>query len=272
MIFLRIQDCFLVTFKDFKMIILRRIFNCFALLAALGLMLLWPTDLSAASQPSQQDRIYRAFVHNEMHLWEPVIREMEQQRGASAPRLYDLLLARYGYIAWCLDKDRKNEALVQLEQAEKEIELLMRNKDWQSQAYALQGALLGFRISLRPLAAMRLGPRSYKAIDTALELNPDNPTAWLERGNSRFYTPSTFGGSKAEAANSYRKAVELFERNLTPNHRWLYLNALVGLAKSYEYTDRPLLAVLTYRKALAYEPNFKWVSEDLLPKALEKIK
>ncbi len=222
-----------------------------------------------ATQKIFQDRIYHSYISGQILNWERTLNELEvfYQQNSDASILYDLLLARYGFIAMCLGEDEKRNARIHLDKAEKELEELFRHPGYKSQSYALQGAFLGFRISLRPLSAIRLGPRSYSAIDKAVESDPNNPVAWMEMGNSRFYTPSTFGGSKEEALKHYRKAVNLFEANLPNNHRWLYLNALVGMAKSYQYMDQPWLAVATYESALRYEPDFKWVKDELLPQA-----
>ncbi len=213
-----------------------------------------------------QNQIYQSFVSGDVPLWERTILELERYYQSS-PReevLYDLILARYGFIAFSLENE-PSIARNQLDKAESELEKLFNYPSQQSNAYAFQGAFLGFRISLRPFTAIRNGPRSYRAISSALEADSDNPVAWMEKGNSRFYTPSAFGGSKQEALEAYHKAVQLFENNLPNNQRWLYLNSLVGLAKSYEYTDRKRFAIATYKKALTFEPKFKWVRDELLP-------
>lgn len=234
------------------------------------LLLFLPIGLSSQTrQEVFQDRIYKEFIGGTSADWERTLIEMEayQQRNPSPAMLYDLLLARYGFIAVCLDQEEADRARLHLDRAEQELELLRKHSAYLSRVLALEGAFLGFRISLRPLSAMRLGPRSYRAIDAALEADPNNPAAWMEKGNSRFYTPSAFGGSKQEARDSYLKAVELFEKNMQLNQRWLYLNSVVGLAKSYEYTNQQSLAIATYEKALAFEPGFKWVRDELLPQA-----
>jgi tetratricopeptide (TPR) repeat protein len=242
------------------------------------IIFLWPVLIPAQNPPDRQrefqDSIFHAFINGEIQSWERTLTEMERwyRQNPGPSMLYDLLLARYGYIAMALAEQNNQEARTHLDKAETELQELFKYTPYQSQAHALQGAFLGFRISLRPITAVRLGPRSYRAIDTALELNPNNPTAWMEKGNSRFYTPSTFGGSKQEAMESYRKAVALFEKNLTPNHRWLYLNSLLGLARSYQYLDQHWMAVATLESALRFEPGFKWVRDELLPEARKKVK
>jgi tetratricopeptide (TPR) repeat protein len=69
---------------------------------------------------------------------------------------------------------------------------------------------------------------------------------------------------------SYSRAITLLEADMKDIHRWLYLNTLVSLAKSYQETGNRAMAIITYQKALDYEPDFKWVKEDLLPKVLNQ--
>lgn len=216
-----------------------------------------------------RDQIYTSFIKGDVHLWERTIIEYEQYYSSmpTSDVLYDLLLARYGFIAFSME-DEASKAKNQLSKAEAELERLFTYPGYLSNAYAMQGAFLGFRISLRPISAITLGPRSYKAINNAVEAGPDNPVVWMEMGNSRFYTPSAFGGSKQEALEYYQKSVRLFEQNMKPNQKWLYLNSLVGLAKSYQHTDRKSFAIATYKKALTFEPEFKWVRDELLPELL----
>jgi tetratricopeptide (TPR) repeat protein len=213
-------------------------------------------------QKQLQDQIYSSFVKGDVRMWERTITEFERlYNSRQEPSiLYDLLLARYGFIAMSVEKN-PSQAREQLHKAEAELEKLFTYSSYQSNAYAMQGAFLGFRISLRPLSAVVLGPRSYSAINKSVEADTSNPVAWMEMGNSRFYTPSAFGGSKQQALEHYQKSVDLFEKNMPNNQRWLYLNSLVGLAKSYQYTNQKRKAEEIYRKALAFEPRFKWVKE-----------
>jgi len=217
-------------------------------------------------------QLYESYISGEMNDWEQTIEEMERhyKQLPFSEYLYDLLLSRYGYIPYCLDTDQKDKAREHLRKAEKELEDLFKYDQYQSEAYSLKGAFLGFRISLSPLSAVRLGPRSYKAIDNAVESDPEDPTAWMEMGNTRFYTPSAFGGSKQEAAEYYQRAIDLFEKDLQPKQKWLYLNSLTGLAKSYQYLDKNHLSIRVYEKTLRFEPRFKWVKEELLPEAKKR--
>jgi tetratricopeptide (TPR) repeat protein len=221
-------------------------------------------------QARLQNQIYQSFVRGNIPLWEATLTEMERNYNSNktSSLLYDLLLARYGFVAFNMEVD-KSKARTHLDKAEDELEQLFQYPSYQSNAWSLKGAFYGFRISLRPISAVTLGPRSYSAINEAVEADRNNPVAWMEMGNTRFYTPSAFGGSKQEALEYYQKAVNLFEKNMPANQKWLYLNSLVGLAKSYQATDNKQMAINTYKKALTFEPEFKWVRDELLPELLK---
>ncbi len=223
-----------------------------------------------AKTPRPQQMIYRAFVEEKMHLWEDAISilEDEYRQSGSIDILYELTLARYGYIGYNLGIKNNSEARKHISLAEENIHKLKASRHYESSAYALQAAFHAYRISIAPWMAVFRGQKSMNLIDKAIETDPGNPAAWLEHGNAMFYAPTALGGSKEKAIISYSRAIRLFESNMKDSHRWLYLNTLIGLAKSYQKTDNLSMARITYMKALEFEPDFKWVKNKLLPELL----
>ena len=240
--------------------------------AMLAIML----NLSAGPAPSQSptpgELIYTAFVHNKMELWSEAIGILERQnmRSGSPDILYELILARYGFIGYNLGVGNESVAREQIALAEENIEKLAGIPRYESSAYSFQGAMYAYRISMARWRAVFWGQRSMNLVDKAIETDPANPSAWIEHGNAMFYAPVALGGSKEDAVKSYSRAISLMEKSMEDMHRWLYLNTLVSLAKSYQETGNRTMAINTYQKALDYEPDFKWVKEDLLPKMLKQ--
>ena len=218
------------------------------------------------------EKIYRAYVDQKMELWEQAIAMLDTQYKESGNKgiLYELILARYGYIGYNLGIENKEKAREHISHAEKHIDKLIESQEHESSAYALQAALYAYRISMSPLMAVFWGRKTMNLIDKAIETDPHNPSAWIEHGNAMFYAPAALGGSKEEAIKSYNRAADLLEKKMSDSHRWLYLNTLVGLAKSYEETENNSMARLTYRRALDFEPEFKWVKDKLLPELIRK--
>lgn len=214
--------------------------------------------------------IYIAFTEGKIELWTDAITKLEDKyrRTGSIDILYELTLARYGYIGYSLGVDNRPEARKHISLAEESMDKLTASPLYESSAYALQAALYAYRISMAPWRAVFWGQRSMNLIDKAIETDPGNPSAWIEHGNAMFYAPSALGGSKEKAVDSYNRAIRLLEANMKESHRWLYLNTLVGLAKSYQETGNRSMARITYLKALEFEPGFKWVKDDLLPELM----
>ena len=227
------------------------------------------TPLQAETvEPSEM--IYIAYTRGKIELWTEAIAKLEEnyRRTGSIDILYELTLARYGYIGYSLGVDNRTEARKHISLAEESIKKLEASPLYTSSAYALQAALYAYRISMAPWRAVFWGQRSMNLIDKAIETDPGNPSAWIEHGNAMFYAPTALGGSKEKAVDSYSLAIRLLEANMKENHRWLYLNTLVGLAKSYQETGNRAMARVTYLRALDFEPGFRWVKDELLPELM----
>jgi tetratricopeptide (TPR) repeat protein len=218
--------------------------------------------MNPATTTGQEDynaKLYTSYVAGNMAAWEDPMTQMEKQAAVAkdADLLHALLLAEYGYIGYCINNDQEEKAEKYIEKAEDHIDQLLQfNKNWAA-VYAVKAALYGFRISLSPAMAVFYGPRNQRNIDKALESDPSEPMAWFESGNSEFFRPAAFGGSKSKGIEYYRKAIDLFEKTGgSIKGQWLYLNMLVMLAYAYEKTGQQSLAQDVYRKALQYEPGF----------------
>lgn len=239
-----------------------RIFTCIMLIVAMQ-----------APAQDYQERIYSSFLQGRMDLWKGTMEEMERKAsaGKDLTLLYELTEVQYGYIGYCLSVKQKKEAERILILAEEQAMRLLEENFRLSRVYSLLGAFYGFRVSLQPVRAPYFGKKSEEANSEALRLDPEEPQAWLEKGNIAFYKPAIFGGSKTEAVPYYEKAVSLYEASPERSVRnWVYLNCLAGLGIAYEETGRHEEAGEVYRKLLRMEPGFKWVRDELYPQFLEK--
>ncbi len=221
---------------------------------------------------SLQDQIYEAYVYGRMPLWESALSSMklEYSRNPSDELLYDILLAQYGLIGYYLGIDENASGRRLMEEAAPYLETLESSLGHAAQAMLFKAAFYAFRIGMRPWLGVRLGPQSERLINNAIEINPKYPRGWIEKGNMMYYAPAMFGGSKTKAIEHYTRAIELMEADMQNNHRWLYLSTLVSLAQSFENTGSPELAITTLEKSLRFEPDFKWVRDELLPELKSK--
>ncbi len=226
---------------------------------------------ASASHDRFRDLIYEAYVLNRMPVWESTLQAMEAsyERQPHPELLYDILLAQYGLIGYLLGTGERDRGARLLGKANDRLKELSEMPGYETTALVFESSFTAYRIALRPLRAVQLGPRIYRLLDHAADQNGDYPRVWIEKGNSAFFTPAVFGGRKENAIAYYQKAVAIFEQHTPRNHRWLYLSTLVSLAGAYEQTGQTDRAIETLEKALEYEPRFTWVKNEMLPRMRE---
>ncbi len=220
-----------------------------------------------------EEKFYRAYVTGEMKQWPDWIRQMEMSYNhhQEPQLLYDIIVAHYGYVAYLIGVERDETAARYIKKAEEYLEKLKPHSRFQTEYEAMKGAFLAFKIGIKRSRAVFLGPRSMEHINRAVELDPSNPVAWMEKGNAEYHMPRIFGGSYEKAAQYFQKAVNRFEKQNNENqYSWMYMNALAWLAQSYDKAKEDEKAEETYQKILALEPDFKWVKEELYPEFKEK--
>ena len=219
-----------------------------------------------------QSQIYAAYLQERMDDWKGIMESMERKFNQTNDMdlLYQLAEVEYGYIGYAISADKDKEAEQVLKQAEKHIELLLDYNNRNPRVYALQGALYGYRLTLRPIKAPAYGKKSASANERALQLGPNEPQAWLEKANIAYYKPAIFGGSKKDAFPLYEKAIALYEASPERTRQnWIYLNCLAGLGIAYEKNGEFKKAGGIYRKLLKLEPSFSWVRDDLYPRYMK---
>lgn len=241
------------------------------LLVASFLLLFWQSEANAESADSYSNKIYKAYISDNMELWKSTMEKMEDESGRdkSEKLLLHLTLAQYGYTGYLIGKDKDKEAEELLTKTRHNATQL-KNSRYKAEAYAILAGLNGYQIGLAKHKAPFLGKKSQNLTDKSLEITKINPLGWMERGNIYYHMPGFFGGSYKKAINNYSNALIYFDE--TPYlPLWLKLNALVWLGKAYEADGQLKKAAQTYRKALKIEPNFNWVKNDLYPALKKKM-
>jgi tetratricopeptide (TPR) repeat protein len=213
-----------------------------------------------------RSRVYKSYVEGKMNDWKSVLADMEQvyKQVGSDEILYELLMAQYGYIGFCLKEEKKKEASVLLDKARYNLELLQRKDPGNAEYLALEGAFLGYEMGLHKLKAMVLGPKARNKIDEAVEKDPGHVRTLIEKANQLYFSPKILGGDIGKAIEYYKKAINKIEsqpRSLKQN--WIYLNTLLVLAQAYEKTGNMTYACAIYEKIMDYDPDIKWVRNNL---------
>jgi tetratricopeptide (TPR) repeat protein len=217
-------------------------------------------------------QIYNAYIRGNMDQWKKVTDEMEAQKTNSRDYIIELVNFQYGYIAWCIGVGNTSEARQYIITAEKNLKWLNNNsnKD-ESLVHAYTSAFYGFKIGLSKIMAPLHGPKSVHHAEKAIELDANNHLGYIQYGNSQYYMPAVFGGSKKTAIEYYQKAQEIMERySWQLKYDWNYLNLLTLIAQSLHETGRIGEAKKYYEKILETEPEFSWVRDELFPEFLKQ--
>jgi len=225
--------------------------------------------LSASEGQSIADfrtRVYNSYVEGRMNDWKTVLNEMEQvyERTGSDEMLYELLMAQYGYIGFCLKEEKKKEASILLGKARANLEILRLENPGNAEFLALEGAFLGYEMGLHKLKAMVLGPKAKDKIDEAVDRNPGLVRTLLEKANQLYFSPKIVGGDIDQAIEYYKKAISKIESQpMYLKQNWVYVNSLLVLAQAYEKKGNSAYACAIYEKIMEYDPDIKWVRNDL---------
>ena len=216
--------------------------------------------------------IYKNYIGNNMPGWKVVIDKMDIEKNKSNDFILELVNYQYGYIAWCIGSKNENEAQKYLDLANKNLEIL-ENKNYKpAEISAYKAAFYGYEVGLNKLKAPIAGPKSIKYSKLAMQQDPNNPMGFIQYGNSQFYMPAIFGGSKKDAVEYFLKAEKLMEKDKTKiKNDWNYLSLLALIGQSYVQMEQYQKAKFYFEKALATEPEYLFVKIDLLPALLKKM-
>lgn len=216
--------------------------------------------------------IYSAYISDKMDLWKNVIERMDTVQDKSNEFLLELVNYQYGYIGYCIRFEKKEEAKIILGFAQKNIEILEKQKYNLPIINSYKSAFYGFRISLNPISAPFLKQKCIDCAEIAIKIDPESYLGYMQFGNIKFNMPSAFGGSKEEALEYYLKAKELIEKNPESlSGDWNYMNLLITIGQTYTSLEDYASARKTYREILGLEPGFIYVKDDLYPKVLIQL-
>jgi tetratricopeptide (TPR) repeat protein len=143
-----------------------------------------------------------------------------------------------------------------------------------SEGKSLLAGIYMMKIASSPLTAVTLSSEINDLLDEAEQANPQNPAAFIVRGEMKFNTPKMFGGSYEEAAKNFNKAVSICEQNPDTglvDVKWEYLESLAWLGRTLVQLENYDAAKFTYQKAISIQPDFTWVKYALLPELEKKM-
>jgi tetratricopeptide (TPR) repeat protein len=228
----------------------------------------FPVQISAENSQSHfKQQVYQAYISGKMEGWKTAIDNMEQQKKNEPEYLSELINYQYGYVAWCLGSNRKDEAKNYLSLLKKNLQTLKTFSGKTAEYHAYTAAAYGFKIGLSTWRAPFFGPKSMEHAEKAMVKNNQSFQANMEMGNIWNHMPVVFGGSDEKALKYYSAALEIMGKKPgeTRRNNWMYLNLLTLVGQMQQEMGNPEQAKKYFEQALQIEPNFVWVKEELLP-------
>lgn len=215
-------------------------------------------------------KIYNLIYQAEVTLDEIDIKDAEdittdiiKRRGDNF--LLKYMLARIYYLSgqYALNRDDKKLAKDFMERslsiAKESMRLNGNFSDSKRLAADIYGILIDLKIPM--IYGPIYGPRADKLVEKAIELNPQNPEAYLAKGRSYLFTPVVFGGSKRKAIESFEMAINICSG---------YYQGYLWLGRAYQMRGEFNRAREAFQKVLALTPESRLAKEEL--KKLENIK
>ncbi|NBB89957.1 MAG: hypothetical protein GVY23_01980 [Spirochaetes bacterium] len=197
------------------------------------------------------------------------------ERIAQADTEYADLAHYYAGLAYRRMMDITDEEKQSLQYADRSIEHLetaVEIDDAFGEAYALLASQYGRKMAIKPMYGMVLGPKAEEAMAEAKEHAPNSPRVVFLQAQSDYFTPEQWGGDKERAVRNLKRSIALFENGSAPDSlqpTWGHDEAYTWLGITQMRTNDHRAAASSFRDALEVNPEFGWVKDVLLPKAVE---
>ena len=214
------------------------------------------------------DKSMQAYIKSSPLLWQQVVKDQKNiyENSKSNKDLFDLAMAEYGLVNATMADQNETLFDAYIEHLDEHLERLEEEGYRISEVKALMSAIAGLKIAYSPWKGMLLGPKAGYLIDEAVDKGGELPIVQKLYGNYLLFTPETWGGDPKKAVDAYQKSIDGFEAADQLDH-WMYLDAMVWQSQALIKLGRKPEGVALLEKVLQVEPDFKWVSEVLLPKA-----
>lgn len=227
------------------------------------LLLTFTSGLFAKTSYSKS--IYDAYIVRDMTKWESIVQSMEASRSVTTiDQKLELVSYYYGVIGYLVGKKQYARAEQLTNKGDALIDQVLQASPKNATATSYKGSFTGFRVGIKGFKALLLIFDSKKYINKAVEMDPQNVQALIDKGNMYYYAPAVLGGDKKMALTYYLKAAGIMEKINEISDNWVYLNTLTMIAFAYTKTKNPNAAKQMYAKIMRLEPNITWAKEVLI--------
>lgn len=93
-------------------------------------------------------------------------------------------------------------------------------KPKESEVLVLKGMITAMKISVDPKRGMEMGQESSQLVKQGNKLNPENPRAFLEMGESAMYIPEQYGGGKKKSQALLETSLEKYKTFKSDDINW----------------------------------------------------
>lgn len=203
-----------------------------------------------------EDDINRAYHASDVSGLEGIRSKLNEEE------VNDAYLA--AYVDWRLagihlSRADEDAADAVLERAQGTLEALVEHAPDSAEGWALLSTTYGMRIGIRPMIrGMTMGGKADRAIERAMQLEPENPRVLVIYAIGKLNTPAMFGGSHDKAMEALDKALAIMAANGPGRYAWGEADAYIwrGIAEQREGNLEK--AAADFDAALNAVPSHEW--------------
>ncbi|HZL09285.1 MAG TPA: hypothetical protein VFC65_04755 [Prolixibacteraceae bacterium] len=210
-------------------------------ISGLIFLMLFPILIATAQKKDlayYQCSFFESYQAGNMTPWIGLIGEMEHVNSDDLDWQLEMVKAMYGLVGFELGAHNKDLARAYVNKADVYLDKLLEEHPENAQLHSLAGAFCGYKIALAFYKAPFLGPKSMYHVEKAIDLDPEEPMGYIEKGNSLQYRPAVFGGDKTEGLIYYKKALKLMDAQNTQKCNWQKLLLRAFILKSLYETNQ----------------------------------
>lgn len=212
--------------------------------------------------------LYEAYLAGDMSVWGAYIADMEGQDCLTLDEVARVTNYEYGYIAWCIDEKRIDEAKRRLDVFISHIDYLEKKGYSPSMVAVYRSSVCAYQLSLYKKKFLQMAKEALDYANQAIELDEKNPIALTLQGNVKMHMPAMLGGSDAKALEFFLES-EALMRNAGKVDDWNFRSLQLCIAQCYEKVEGKKRAARYCEEVLKEVPNFVYLRDVYYKKLIE---
>ena len=202
------------------------------------------------------DSWYDWFITGDLAAWSNAL-ATPLPANPTSRQLTDRLAAEFGGAGLAIEKGNASLAQRILDTAQGHLGQLAAIAPDSAQLLALNAALGGLQIRLRPWTAPFAGQKVWNDAHLAVQRDPQLVLAWTDSGDVDYYTPALFGGSVKEALFCWNQALSLARSSSSVWPSWLPLYVRASIIQAEQKQGQTAKAQEDWDSLIAAEPRME---------------